>query len=261
MILARSLLFNLAFFALTAVMALAGLPVLLLTKRQGMIFGRSWAALVLKLLDWCVGLDCELRGAEHLPRGGKIIAVKHQSAWDTLAVPVVFRNPAIVLKRELLMIPFYGWYLWKAGMIGIDRKGGATALRRLVAAGTRAAAEGRPIVIFPEGTRTEPGARHPYQPGVAALYRQLGLPLVPVAINSGLFWGRRRFLKRPGRIVMEILPAIPPGGERRAVLAELEERIEAATARLIAEAQACGTTEDKPVNSSAAMPGGNRGQP
>jgi 1-acyl-sn-glycerol-3-phosphate acyltransferase len=172
---------------------------------------------------------------------------------------VIFGNPAIVLKRELMMIPFYGWYLWKAGMIAIDRKAGAAALRRLVAAGARAAALRRPIVIFPEGTRTAPGTHHPYQPGVAALYRQLELPLVPVAVNSGLYWGRRRFVKRPGRIIIEILPAIPPGGERRAVMGDLEQRIEAATTRLLAEAQAAGATDEKAVDDFTEHPGGTRG--
>jgi 1-acyl-sn-glycerol-3-phosphate acyltransferase len=258
-ILLRSLLFNLGFYLMTAAMALLGLPVLLLPERLGMAFGRSWAALVLKLLGWCCGLTHELRGAENLPPGPVIIAMKHQSAWDTLAVPVIFGNPAIVLKRELMMIPFYGWYLWKAGMIAIDRKAGAVALRRLVAAAARAAALRRPIVIFPEGTRTAPGTHHPYQPGVAALYRQLELPLVPVAVNSGLYWGRRRFVKRPGRIIMEILPAIPPGGERRAVMGELEQRIEAATTRLLAEAQAAGATDEKAVDDSTEHPGGTRG--
>jgi 1-acyl-sn-glycerol-3-phosphate acyltransferase len=255
----RSLLFNIAVYLMTAAMALLGLPVLLLPERMGMAFGRSWAALVLKLVGWCCGLTHELRGIEHLPQAPVIIAMKHQSAWDTLAVPVIFGNPAIVLKRELMMIPFYGWYLWKAGMIAIDRKAGAVALRRLVAAGARAAKLRRPIVIFPEGTRTAPGTHHPYQPGVAALYRQLELPLVPVAVNSGLYWGRRRFLKRPGRIIMEILPAIPPGGERRAVMAELEQRIEAATARLLAEAEAGGAIHEVAVDNPSARAGGNRG--
>ena len=259
MILPRSLLFNLAFYLLTVAMALLGLPMLLLPERWAMAFGRSWAALVLKLLGWCVGLTHELRGAENRPQGPAIIALKHQSAWDTLAVPVIFGDPAIVLKKELMMIPFYGWYLWKAGMIAVDRKAGAAALRKLVAAGARAAALGRPIVIFPEGTRTAPGTHRPYQPGVAALYRQLDLPLVPVAVNSGLYWGRRQFLKRPGRIVMEILPAIAPGGERHAVMAELEERIEAATARLLAEARPRDAPRDKAVDGSSAARGGTRG--
>lgn len=238
MILLRSLLFNIAFYLFTALMALLGLPMLLAPRRWAAAFGRLWAKGVLELLGWSAGLTHQVLGAANLPPGPVIIAMKHQSAWDTLAVPVVFADPAIVLKRELMLIPFYGWYLWKAGMIAIDRGAGASALKSMVAAGEQVAGEGRAIVIFPEGTRTAPGAQQPYQPGVAALYRQLGLPLVPVAVNSGVFWGRRHFAKRPGRITMEILPPIPPGGERRAVMAELESRIEAATARLVALAQA-----------------------
>jgi 1-acyl-sn-glycerol-3-phosphate acyltransferase len=236
-ILLRSLAFNLALYLFTAIEAVAGLPVLLLPRRLACRFGCAWAGGVLRLCALTVGLSHELRGRENLPRGPAIIAMKHQSAWDTFAVAVLFSDPAIVLKRELMWIPFYGWYLWKAGMIAIDRKAGAPALRKLVAAAGRAAAQGRPIVIFPEGTRTAPGTRRPYQPGVAALYRRLGLPLVPVAVNSGVFWGRRSFLKRPGRIVVEILPPIPPGGERKPVMAMLEERIETATERLVAEAE------------------------
>ena len=237
MTLLRSAAFNLALYLFTAVEAIAGLPVLLLPRRLACRFGCAWAAAVLRLCAAIAGLSHELRGRENLPKGPAIIAMKHQSAWDTFAVAALFPDPAIVLKQELLWIPFYGWYLSKAGMIGIDRKAGAAALRKLVAAAERAVAEGRPIVIFPEGTRTAPGTRRPYQPGVAALYRQLGVPLVPVALNSGLYWGRRSFLKRPGRIVVEILPPIAPGGERKAVMAALETRIETATERLVAEAR------------------------
>jgi 1-acyl-sn-glycerol-3-phosphate acyltransferase len=182
--------------------------------------------------------------------------MKHQSAWDTLAVPVIFRDPVIVIKRELGWIPIYGWFARKAGMIPIDRGGGAQALKRMLAAAERAASQGRPILIFPEGTRTAVGERRPYHPGVAALYRQLGLPLVPVALDSGLFWGRREFLKRPGRITVEILPPIPPGRDRRAVIGELEQAIEGATARLVAAAQ--GPAGDKPVDGAAPRHGGSR---
>jgi 1-acyl-sn-glycerol-3-phosphate acyltransferase len=243
MILLRSLAFQAALYLFTAAMAVAGLPMLLAPRRVASRFGCGWAAAVLKICAWTVGLTHELRGAGNLPKGPALIAMKHQSAWDTFAVAAIFDDPAIVLKQELIWVPFYGWYLWKAGMISVDRRGGAAALRRLVAAGERAVADGRPIVIFPEGTRTAPGTRRPYHPGVAALYRQLGVPLVPVALDSGLYWGRRHFLKRPGRIVVEILPAIPPGGARRAVMAELEERIERATERLVAEAQRAGPVD------------------
>src|SRR5258708_13411262 len=161
-------------------MALLGLPMLLAPRRWAAAYGRAWAAGVLKLLGWCAGLTHEIRGAANLPPGPAIIAMKHQSAWDTLAVPVVFADPAIVLKRELMMIPFYGWYLWKAGMIAIDRGAGAAALKRMMASGKRVAEDGRGIVIFPEGTRTAPGPPQPSQPGFASPYRHLPPPPLPV---------------------------------------------------------------------------------
>ena len=234
----RALAFNIGFFAVTGLLGIAGLPLLLAPRRWVMQFGRLWARSVLFLLRTIVGLDGEIRGLGKLPAGACIIAMKHQSAWDTLILPVVLGDPAIVLKRELLYLPFYGWYAARAGSIAIDRGGGARALRGMVAAARRAAAAGRRVVIFPEGTRTAPGRRLAYQPGVAALYQALGLPLVPAAVNSGLFWGRRSFVKRPGRAVMQFLPPIPPGLPRRQVMAELEQRIETATAALEREGTA-----------------------
>jgi 1-acyl-sn-glycerol-3-phosphate acyltransferase len=177
--------------------------------------------------------------------------MKHQSAWDTLILPVVLHDPAIVLKRELLWVPIYGWYAARAGSIAIDRGGRAAALRRMVARARASVAEGRPVVIFPEGTRTAPGRHLPYQPGVAALYQALGLPLVPAAVNSGLFWGRRSFLKRPGRITLAFLDPIPPGLPRRRLMPELESRIETATAALEREAgygcRAVGNQSSSPL--------------
>jgi len=168
--------------------------------------------------------------------------MKHQSAWDALVLPVVLGDPAVVVKRELLLLPFYGWYAARAGSIAIDRKAGAGALRRMLAKAGPVAAAGRPIVIFPEGTRVAPGERRPYQPGVAALYQALSLPVVPAAVNSGLFWGRRSFVKRPGQIVLEFLEPIPPGRPRLQLMTELEQRIETATAALVREGKAL----DKP---------------
>lgn len=234
MIVLRSLVFQCLFYLWTAAFALAGLPLLAAPSIWMAAYGRAWSRGTLWLLRCAVGLDYEIRGRALLPPGPAIIAMKHQSAWDTFAASLIARNPALVIKRELGWIPFYGWYLLKAGMIPVDRGGGAKALRRMLAAGERALAQSRPVFIFPEGTRSTVGAKQPYQPGVAALYARLGVPLVPVAVNSGAFWGRRAFLKRPGRITVEILPPIEPGRERRAALAELERRIEAATARLVA---------------------------
>lgn len=232
----RSLAFNAGFFLLTAVLGVLGLPLLLAPRRIVMRFGRFWAGSVLALLKAVVGLDCEIRGLANIPTGPCLIAMKHQSAWDTLILPVVLGDPAVVLKRELLWVPFYGWYAARAGSIAIDRGGRATALRRMLTASRNAAAAGRPIVIFPEGTRTAPGRHLPYQPGVAALYQTLAVPLVPAAVNSGLFWGRRSFLKRSGRITLEFLDPIPPGLPRRELMPELERRIETATAALEREA-------------------------
>lgn len=262
MILLRSLLFQAVFYLWTTAMGVVGLPLLLAPRRWMMRFGTFWSWGALELLRWTAGLGYEVRGREHLPPGAAIIAMKHQSAWDTLAAPVIFDDPAVVMKRELGWIPVYGWFARKAGMIPIDRSAGAAALKRMVAASAGVIAAGRPIVIFPEGTRTAVGERRPYQPGVAALYRQLGLPMVPVAVNSGLFWGRRRFSKRPGRIVVEILPPLPPGCDRRAAMAEVETRIEAATARLVAAARHHGEAGagagDKTVDEPPPPRGGSR---
>jgi 1-acyl-sn-glycerol-3-phosphate acyltransferase len=250
----RSLLFQLAFALWTTALGIAFLPLLLAPPLWMMRLGTFWSAGTLWLLRCCAGLDYEVRGREHLPSGPALIAMKHQSAWDTFAAPVIFHNPAMVIKRELGWIPFYGWYALKAGMIPIDRAGGASALKRMVEASEKALAQGRPVFIFPEGTRSPVGAQVHYQPGTVALYRQLGVPLVPVAVNSGLYWGRRRFLKYPGRITVEILPAIAPGGERRAVLAELERRIETATASLVG---AIDRPEDKAVEDSSSAKRGS----
>lgn len=238
MIWLRSLAFNVAFFAATGLLGILGLPMVVAPRRWVMRFGRFWSQTVLALLKTIAGLDGEVRGMDRLPPGACLIAMKHQSAWDTLIVPVALSDPAIVIKRELLWVPFYGWYANRAGAIPIDRGGGAGALRRMVPTAQAAAKMGRPIVIFPQGTRTAPGQRAPYQPGVAALYQALALPLVPAAVNSGLFWGRRSFLKRPGRIVLEFLEPIAPGLPRREMMAELEARIETATAELEREATA-----------------------
>jgi len=235
----RALAFNFVFFVGTIVFGIAGLPFLLTPRRTAMRFGRFWAQAVLWALKVIVGLEGDIRGRENIPAGACLIAMKHQSMYDTLMLPPLLGDPAVVIKRELQFVPFYGWYATRAGSIFIDRKGGAGALRRMVAAAKRAIADGRPVVIFPQGTRTGPGAPTsdaPYQPGIAALYRELGVPLVPAAVNSGMYWGRRAFIKRPGRIIVEFLPPIPPGLPRREVMATLEARIEAATTALEGEA-------------------------
>lgn len=240
MLVLRSLVYQIAFLLWTALLGIAGLPLLLASRRTVMRFGAFWSRGVLVLLRVICGLDYQLRGREHLPDGPAIVAMKHQSAWDAIAMPVLFEDAASIIKRELAWIPFYGWYTMKAGSIAIDRGAGSRALKRMVADAARVKAQGRKITIFPEGTRGAVDETRPYLPGVAALYQYLDLALVPVAVNSGLFWKRRGFLRRPGTVLVEILPAISPGLERHAMMERLRTEIEYATARLVAEARAKG---------------------
>lgn len=242
----RSLLFNAGFFAWTALIVLLGAPVVLLPHRVTYRLGALWVRGVLAMLALLVGLRHRILGLENRLPGAAIYAVKHQSTWDTLIFALLLDEPAYVLKRELMAIPFFGWLLRSAGMIPVDRAGKASALRRMMAAARAVSAAGRPLLIYPEGTRTAPGERRPYQPGVAALYGQLDLPVVPVAVNSGLFWGRRHFVKRPGTITLEFLPAIPPGLPRKAFMAELERRLEGASDRLAAPAPQGGSGRLEP---------------
>jgi 1-acyl-sn-glycerol-3-phosphate acyltransferase len=236
MIFVRSLIFNAVFYLWSGLLMVLFLPLLVLPHRAALLAARSWSASVLFLLRVICGLSHEVRGLEHLPEGPYIVASKHQSAWDTIVFALLIDGPVYVFKRELLHIPLFGWYVLAAGCIPIDRTGGAAALRRMIARARAALDNGRKIVIFPEGTRVALGAHVPHHPGTAALYAQLGVPVVPVAVNSGLYWGRRTFQKRPGRIVLEFLPPIPPGMPRKAFAAELESRIESASNRLLAEA-------------------------
>lgn len=229
----RSFLFNVGWYAGTTIIAIVGAPILLLPRRYVVAWSLFW-------IDFCLGwlrLTCRLthrvRGLENLPAGPVILACKHQSSWETLAFSRIFPQSATVLKRELLFIPVVGWAMARVGNIAVERGEGAKALRSLVRQAKQTLAEGRSILIFPEGTRVAIGAEKPYQVGTAALYRQLGVPVVPVALNSGVFWGRRKFIKWPGIIDVEVLPPIPPGLNRETFMTTLRERIETATDRLV----------------------------
>ena len=229
----RSLAFNAGWYLGTAAIAIVGLPLLLAPRRWVVAWARLWIVFVLWWLRVTVGLTHRIVGRENLPAGPAILASKHQSSWETLSFTLLFDDIAIVLKRELLFIPVVGWAMARAGNIAVTRGDGASALRGLVKQAKAAVAEGRSIVIFPEGTRVTPGDSRPYQVGTAALYRQLGVPVVPIALNSGLFWGRRKWIKRPGVLTLEILPPIQPGLPRDAFMKTLQESIEGATARLV----------------------------
>jgi len=232
----RSLLFNVGFYVGSATIAILGLPLLLAPRRWVLAWARLWGDFTVGWATLACGITWRVRGRERLPAGPMLIAAKHQSTWETLAFVGIFPGAAIVLKRELLYIPIVGQAMARAGSIAVARSAGASALRGMVRDAKAAVADGRPILIFPEGTRTPVGGTLPYHAGIVALYRQLGVPVVPVALNSGLFWPRRKFLKRAGRIDVEILDPIPPGLDRDTFMATLRERIETATARLVAEA-------------------------
>lgn len=228
----RSLVFNIGFLGGSAVLAVALLPALALPRGVLVRAGRVWARWTDLLLRRVVGVEIVVENRERLPVAGGIVAAKHQSVWETVALLGLLPDPAYVLKRELLWLPLFGWYVRKNRQIAVDRRGGARALRRMVAQAAEALAAGRQVVIFPEGTRVAPGAARPYRPGAAALYRALGEPVVPVALNSGAVWGRNAFVKRPGRIVLRVLEPIPPGLPRDAFMAALRARIETAVTAL-----------------------------
>ncbi len=234
MILLRSAIFFIWFAVISTVMCIVFLPALAMPRGVTVWMSRRWSALTFWGLRVFAGLDYEVRGA--VPRGGVLVAAKHMSMWDTLALYLTLDDPAVVLKRNLLNIPFYGWYVRKAGAIAIDRDGKASALRKMLTAARAVFAQGRPVLIFPEGTRRKPAAVPDYKPGVAGLYGQLDVACIPVALNSGLFWAG--FTKRPGRIVLEFLAPIPSGLRSRDFMKALVERLEGATAELVAEGRA-----------------------
>ena len=233
MIVVRSFIYQVLFHLWTSIIAIFGLPALILPRAAVWAMSPLWSVGSFAILRSIAKLGHRLEGTENIAANPVIYASKHQSAWDTMIYPHVLRNPIVVLKKELLSIPFYGWYLKKYGSISIDRRGGAKALRAMVQDARDAIDAGRPIVVFPEGTRTAPGEHVKYQSGVAALYRELGVPVVPVALNSGLFWRRRSYIRKPGTIVIRFLPAIPPGLDRKTFMVRLETAIEDAQAELV----------------------------
>ncbi len=233
----RSFFFNVGWYLGTTIIAIVGSPILLMPRR----FVVAWSLFWIDFCLWWLRITCRLThrvgGLENMPAGPVIFACKHQSSWETLAFSRLFPGSATVMKRELVLIPVVGWAMARVGNIAVERGDGSKALRGLIKQAKATLAEGRSILIFPEGTRVAVGDERPYQVGTAALYRQLGVPVVPVALNSGLFWGRRKFIKWPGVIDVEILLAIPPGLSRDIFMTTLRERIEEATNRLVKAAQ------------------------
>lgn len=191
----------------------------------------KWSNGIIFLLR-IVDIKMVIRGRENLPDRPVLYATKHQSVWDTMFFLWFHSDNVYVMKSELLRIPFWGWYMRKCGHVVIDREGGAGALRSMISLTQRYLEEGRSVVIFPEGTRVEAGKSREYHPGVAALYKQIGMPVIPVALNSGLFWPRREFLKKSGTVIIEFLPQITENLDRKTFMAKLENSIETKTRKL-----------------------------
>jgi 1-acyl-sn-glycerol-3-phosphate acyltransferase len=231
-ILVRSLAYVALFYLWTAMVAILCTPVLLGPKRWTLTMFHLWGRGVTGLLAIC-GIKVEVRGRHHIPTGAAIVAPKHQCMLDVFAQFTWLPASAFVMKQELAWIPWFGWYARKAGAIVIDRDGGATTMRQVIREGTALFKEGRQVVIFPEGTRTTPGAAPDYKPGIAALYRELNVPVCPVATNSGVHWPAHGFIRHPGTIVFEYLEPIPPGLKRAEFMRLLQERIETKSTELM----------------------------
>ena len=236
MVFLRSALFHVLFYAVLIGLMIVGLPYAFLPRRQMLELPKLWGRVSLFLLRHVCGLEVEFRGLEHLPEGAAIIAAKHQSFLETFAMPTVLGDFTYVLKRELMSIPVFGWYLRSAGQLAIDRSRRTNALTQVSKEARKVLAESRQIIIFPEGTRKSVGAPPDYKAGVALVQSETGAPCVPVALNTGLFWPRSGFMRRPGRAVIEFLEPIGPGLDRKAFMHVLRQRIESASDRLAAEA-------------------------
>jgi 1-acyl-sn-glycerol-3-phosphate acyltransferase len=234
-IIVRSIVFNLAFYLVLFVYLIVALPTLAMPRGVLIALVKNWSRMNFRLLRWICHIDYEVIGAEKIGHGPLLVASKHQSLWETFALMTVFDDPAYILKRELTWIPFFGWCAWKAEMIPVDRGAGSQALADMTKRAKTEVERNRQLIIFPEGTRRSPGAEPKYKFGVAHLYSEIGVPCLPVALNSGLFWPRRSFRRYPGTVKVEILDPIAPGMDKQAFFARVQSDIETATARLVAQ--------------------------
>jgi 1-acyl-sn-glycerol-3-phosphate acyltransferase len=229
----RSLVYNVLFYLMLAFWIIVAIPTFVMPRSSIMSIARAWARSSIWLLRVVCNVRVEYRGLEKIPKGPLLVASKHQSMWETFALLQFFDQPLYILKRELTLIPFFGWYLIKAGMIAVDRRAGGRALLKMVRQASEAVRRGRQLIIFPEGTRRPVGAPTQYKPGVAQLYASCRVNCLPVALNSGLFWPRRTFMRYPGTLVVEFLDPVPPGLARDEFLTRISAVIEDATVRLV----------------------------
>lgn len=238
MLILRNIVFAIAFYANCVLWFVFAFLGYVMPQRYFRFFSNGWANSSMWLFTTIIGGRIEIRGRENIPAEGAIIASKHQSAWETMALLLPLQQPTFIFKKELAYVPFFGWHLLRSGHIPVERNGNAEVVARLTARARKALGEKRQIIIFPEGTRRPVGAPPDYKIGVAQLYRSFGAPVVPVALNAGLAWPRRKFVKQPYTIILEFLEPISAGMPPRAFFRLLQERIETATDRLVAEALA-----------------------
>jgi 1-acyl-sn-glycerol-3-phosphate acyltransferase len=236
-LLLRSVVYNVLFYLNLLVFLIAAIPTFWMPYRCIVEVAKAWGRTSTWLLRVICGTEVDIRGIEKIPWGPLLVASKHQSTWETFALLSLFADPTFILKRELRWLPFFGWYTWKGRMIPVDRGARAQALAGIARDARVELARGRQIIIFPEGTRRPAGAEPNYKFGVVHLYAETGVPCLPIALNSGLYWPRRSIMRYPGTIRVDILDPIPPGLDKEAFAARLRETIEEATARLIAEGE------------------------
>lgn len=237
MLVLRSHLFNIAFYVTTSVqMIVYSTFYFFLPRKTAWIVPKTWARVMLFLQKWVAGTSLEVTGTENLPQGAYIIAPKHQSAWETIGLLPNLDDPALIMKRELTWIPLFGWYMLKTRIIPIDRGSPLKAMKTVLAGAKEKAAQGRQILIFPEGTRRQPGAEPDYKAGIIAIYNELKIPVVPIAHNAGLYWPRGNFRRYPGKIRVRILPPIEPGLNKKAFLERLINETESACDDLLLQA-------------------------
>jgi 1-acyl-sn-glycerol-3-phosphate acyltransferase len=234
----RSLVFNILFYVVFLLWSLVALPTFVLPRPAMLKVASWWAKTNILLMRAICGIKVEFRGVEKIPKGPLIVASKHQSMWETISLLHFFEAPFFVVKRELKFIPLFGLFIIKTDMVAIDRAKGGRALLAVLRRAEEEVRRGRQFVIFPEGTRTAPGAPPHYKAGIGMVYVDCGVPVLPVALNSGLFWPRRTFMRYPGTLVVEFLDPIPPGLKRDEFLTRVESVIETATNRIVAVAQA-----------------------
>ena len=238
LIFVRSLIFNVLFYVLTTFWVLVAVPTMVMPPRAFMVIAKCWSRSGVWLMRVICGTRVSYRGLEKIPAGPLIVASKHQSMWETFALMQFFDQPLFIYKRELAWIPLFGWYLVKSRMIGVNRDGGVRSLIDMAKRAPEEVLRGRQLIIFPEGTRVPVDAAPSYKTGIGQIYAKCNVPCLPVALNSGLFWPRRTFLRYPGTLIVEFLDPLPAGLSRKEFTTQIATLIEDASVRIVAEARA-----------------------